>query len=147
MLTTTSGYALRSMVVLAELGESEAVSSQRIARGSGVPRKYLSKILADMVCAGLLTAGRGRGGGFRLAKRSERIRLFEVVAPFEPVSDQPMCPLGKLAWTDAAPCGAHQRWKAVQLAYDRFLRETTIADVAAHGSIRCRESSIRKKER
>lgn len=134
MLTTTSEYALRAMVVVAELGEHESVSSRRVARESGVPGKYLSKIMAVLARSGLLVAERGRGGGFRLGKPAGRVRLCEVVAPFEPISPGWGCPLGRMACTDAAPCGAHEKWKAVRVAYDRFLRGTTLAELGMrHG--------------
>lgn len=129
MLTTTSEYALRAMVVVTERSASVSVSSTRVARESGVPGKYLSKILAVLVRAGLLNAERGRGGGFRLAKPAGEIRLCEVVAPFEPISPGWGCPLGRMACTDTAPCAAHEKWKAVRVAYDRFLRGTTLAEL------------------
>jgi len=129
MLTTTSEYALRAMVALGG-GGADAVPSGQLARESGVPRKYLSKILSDLVRAGLLRAGRGPGGGFRLARAADAIRLFEICNPFEPAPSKPMCPLGQAVCNDTAPCGAHERWKVVRAAYDRFLLGTTLADLA-----------------
>lgn len=94
MLTATSEYALRAMVVVAREDGEVSVSSRRVSRLSGVPAKYLSKILATMVRGGLLTAERWRGGGFRLGRSAAKIRLLEVIAPFEPMNMGWGCPLG-----------------------------------------------------
>ena len=129
MLSATSEYALQAMVSLARHAGGSATPSRRIARETRIPQKYLSKILADLVRAGLLEGSRGRGGGFRMVRPAHQIRLAEVVAPFEPISSRARCPLGHMACTDLDPCGAHDRWKLVGEAYDRFLQETSVHDV------------------
>ena len=131
MLTATSEYALQAMVFLARQAANGPTPSRRIAKETCIPQKYLSKILADLVRAGLLEGSRGRGGGFRTARPLNRIRLAEVVAPFEPISSRARCPLGHMACTDLDPCGAHDRWKLVGEAYDRFLQETSVHDLVS----------------
>ena len=64
MLSVTGEYALRAMVYLARNSESWPISGPRIAEAAGVPRKYLSSILADLVRSGLLEGTRGKSGGF-----------------------------------------------------------------------------------
>ena len=131
MLTLTSEYALRAMVYLALHGDHEPVSGQQVAQQAGIPRKYLSKILGDLVRAGVLSGSRGRNGGFILTRAPQDIRLFEVLAPFEPVlGNRRPCPFGNAVCSDETPCAGHDRWKAVRDAYQGFLHETTIYDVA-----------------
>jgi Rrf2 family protein len=137
MLTLTSEYALRAMAFLARHVEDWPVSAQHIAEESSVPRKYLSKILADLVRAGLLEGSRGKSGGFRMARSAKEIHLYEVLAPFEPVlTNRRPCPFGNVVCSDDDPCAGHERWKTVREAYQRFLSETTVHDVAvkARGS-------------
>ena len=132
MLSLTSEYALRAIVVLAASADGAPISGQRIAETSGVPRKYLSKILADLVRAGVLQATRGKSGGFRFARAPRDIRLHQVLEPFEPVlTSRRPCPFGNVVCSDDAPCSGHDRWKKVRQAYQKFLLETTIQDVAA----------------
>ncbi|GFO82619.1 MAG: putative HTH-type transcriptional regulator [Methyloceanibacter sp.] len=138
MLSVTGEYALRAMVYLAENIERGRVSASRIAAIAGVPRKYLSAILADLVRAGLLDGTRGRSGGFQMKRAPRSISLAQVVAPFEPVTaKRKSCPFGNQVCSDTDPCFAHERWKAVKAAYARFLEETTLGDVAAKASGRC----------
>ena len=135
MLTLSSEYALRAMVLLARHADEWPVSAQHIAEQSGIPRKYLSKILADLARAGLLEGSRGKRGGFRMTRSPKEIRLFEVLAPFEPVlTHRRSCPFGNVVCGDDDPCAGHHRWKPVREAYQRFLSETTVHDVAVKKS-------------
>lgn len=131
MFTLTSEYALRAMIYLALQPDGKSVSGQRVAEHAGIPRKYLSKILGDLVRAGVLEGTRGRNGGFILSRTPQNIRLYEVLAPFEPVlANRRSCPFGNTVCGDEVPCAGHSRWKMVRDAYHGFLHETTIYDVA-----------------
>jgi Rrf2 family transcriptional regulator, iron-sulfur cluster assembly transcription factor len=131
LLTLTGEYALRAMVYLAQNGDGESITSRQIAEGAEIPSKYLSKVLSDLVRAGVLCAARGKTGGFTLARQPERIRLAEVLAPFEPVlgSRRP-CPFGNLVCSDEDPCAGHYGWKRVRDEFTSFLDRTTVRDVA-----------------
>ena len=131
MLTLTSEYALRAMIYLARQPNGQPVSGQRVADQAGIPRKYLSKILGDLVRVGVLEGSRGRHGGFKLSRAPQTIHLQEVLAPFEPaLANRRPCPFGNVVCSDEVPCAGHDRWKAVRETYQAFLRETTIYDVA-----------------
>lgn len=131
MVTLTSEYALRALIYLAQNADAWPVSGTRIASETGISRKYLSKILADLVRAGVLEASPGKGGGFRFSRSPKQIHLYEVVAPFEPVlSNRRPCPFSIEVCNDEQPCQGHERWKRVRDAYAEFLHGTSIYDVA-----------------
>jgi Rrf2 family protein len=131
MISLTGEYALRAMVFLARHRDEWPIAGPRIASEAGIPRKYLSAILADLVRAGLLEGTRGKSGGFRMTRSAKEIRLAEVVHPFEPVNfNRQSCPFGNAVCSDADPCGAHERWKGLKAALDEFLAETTLQNVA-----------------
>jgi Rrf2 family iron-sulfur cluster assembly transcriptional regulator len=109
-----------------------AVSMQGKVR---VPANYRSKILNQLTRIGLLESTRGRTGGFRLARSAAKIRLSEVIAPFEPVAPAVACLLGQARCSDTRPCGAHHQWRELAQARDAFLRGTTIADVASSAAV------------
>jgi Rrf2 family protein len=120
------------MVFLARHPDAWPIAGPRIAEAAGVPRKYLSAILADLVRAGLLEGTRGKSGGFQITRPAASVSLSQVVAPFEPVqANRKTCPFGNQICSDHDPCSAHERWKAVNQAFTRFLQETTLQDVAA----------------
>jgi len=135
MLSITGEYALRAMVYLARNADACPIPGPRIAEAAGVPGKYLSAILADLVRAGLLEGTRGKSGGFQMTRRPKGVSLAEVVAPFEPINaNRKSCPFGNRICSDVDPCSAHERWKEVNAAFTRFLEETTLQDVAAKAS-------------
>jgi len=134
MISLTGEYALRAMIFLARRRDEWPIPGPRIAREAGIPPKYLSAILADLVRAGFLEGLRGKSGGFRMTRPAKRVSLTEVIRLFEPVSSQRRaCPFGNTICSDADPCGAHERWKGVKAALDGFLEETTLEDVASQG--------------
>jgi len=129
MFSMTSEYALRAMIHLARHESDWPLPGRVIAEQCGIPAKYLSKILGDLVRAGVLTATRGLGGGFRMVSDPRRTTLFEILQPFETFT-QRRCPFGNKECSDADPCMAHDQWKTVLEAQLRFLQQTSVSDVA-----------------
>ena len=131
MFTLSGEYALRAMIYLAQHADDHPVSGKSVAKDAGIPEQYLSKVLGDLVRAGVLEGSRGRHGGFKLSRAPQTIHLQEVLAPFEPtLTNRRQCPFGNAACSDEFPCAGHDRWKTVREAYKGFLCETTIYDVA-----------------
>ncbi len=131
MLNLTGQYALQALIIVANEARDELVSGPRIADRTGIPRKYLSTILRELVRHRVLHSTRGKGGGFRLARPPDQILLLDALRPFEPMlSAQRPCPFGYTTCSDKDPCSGHDRWKKVREAYDGFLNSTTLQDVA-----------------
>jgi Rrf2 family iron-sulfur cluster assembly transcriptional regulator len=133
MLSMTAQYALRAFVYLAARGEKRSVLAKEIASRTGVPSHYLSRILRDAVRAGLLESARGVGGGFRLARPAAKIRLYDVLAPFDDVLDRSRCPFGQPRCNDDHPCGFHRYWKPIATAYHNMLENITLDRVDEKG--------------
>ena len=129
MLSRTSQYALRALIYLTQHEDEWPIPGTRIAREAGVPAKYLSKVLGDLVRSRVLDASPGRTGGFRLRRAPERTFLIEVLTPFEHF-DRRECPFGNHTCSDARPCTAHHDWKKVVIAQKSFLSNTSLRDVA-----------------
>ncbi len=130
VLSQTSEYALRIMAYLAQQPADTLVPAVSMQGKVRVPANYRGKILNQLTRAGLLESTRGRAGGFRLARPASRIRLAEVIAPFEPVAQTNVCLLGQTRCSEARPCAAHKKWRELGALRDEFLRGTTVADVA-----------------
>ena len=128
MLSHTAEYALRSVLFLADRDGAPA-SVEEIAEALGVPRNYLSKTLHRLAREGILHSTRGKGGGFRLGKDPEKLTLLRIVEPFDRMSGERRCLLGRPLCSDRNPCPAHNRWKAVSEQMARFFRETTVSDL------------------
>ena len=109
------------------------VGAGAIAREIGAPGNYLGKLLRPLTREGLVRSQKGKGGGFRLARPAAEITLFDVVEPIEHASRWEGCFLGRKKCSGSAPCALHDRWKELRNAYLRFLKSTTVADVAREG--------------
>ena len=126
MLSQTVEYALRAMVVLA--GSAQARTAAQVAQKSKVPVEYLFKVLQALTRAGLVTAHRGKRGGFSLARPPALINLLDVVSAIDPIRRVNECPLGLRAH-ERELCPLHRKLDdAARLVEDAF-RTTCLADL------------------
>lgn len=137
MLLSKSGeYALRALIRLAEAREGPPLRTVEIARDIGVPRNYLSKLMHQLTQAGLLESTRGPRGGFRLVVPPETLTLAAALEPIEAELIERRCLLGRPSCSDADPCHAHERWRALADHVESFLATTTIADLMSSDAVR-----------
>lgn len=129
MLSKTSEYALRAVLLLARQPRDELVRASDLADGLAVPANYLSKILHALSRAGVLVSERGRHGGFRLARPADRTSLADVIGQFDDVAPQNLCLLGRSRCNDDQPCAAHGRWREVFGPVTDFFRDTMVAEL------------------
>jgi Rrf2 family transcriptional regulator, iron-sulfur cluster assembly transcription factor len=129
MLSRTAIHALRAMTILAELPEGHYAGAADIAERIGAPPNYLGKLLKTLADAALVESQKGKGGGFRLARSSEQVTIYDVVEPIDHVSRWGGCFLGRSRCSDKAPCAIHARWGAIRDQYLKFLRDTRLADL------------------
>lgn len=132
MLSRTGQYALRAMIFLARHVEDWPIPAPRVAAQTRIPHRYLSKIMGDLVRAGVLESARGVGGGFRITRPPDRVSLFDVLIPFEGdlSNGGRACPFASQRCSDRNPCLGHEGWKKVRGALEQFLRETSLHEVA-----------------
>lgn len=82
-LTSFTDYSLRVLVLLRLRGD-ERVTTAEAAEIHGLSHAHLAKVVASLAEAGFVESTRGRGGGLRLAKPPEEIRIGDVVRALEP---------------------------------------------------------------
>jgi Rrf2 family iron-sulfur cluster assembly transcriptional regulator len=135
ILSQTAVYALRATLCLGESTSVGPVRVDDIAERLDVPRNYLSKILHVLAKGGVLTSTRGPGGGFRLARHAEDLKLSEIVGHFDDLPGESGCLLGRDECSDDDPCAAHDHWKDVSGSVRRFFTETSLADLLRDRSL------------
>jgi Rrf2 family protein len=132
ILSASASHALRAVASLAGSASGDVTLGRDLARRIGTPGGYLSKVLASLARSGILVATRGVKGGYRLARPADRIRLIEVVLPFEGRRALPGCLLRPdRPCRTTRPCSAHALWRGVNKTYTDFLEKTTVADIQA----------------
>jgi Rrf2 family transcriptional regulator, cysteine metabolism repressor len=78
-ITSKSPYAVRALVELHRIGDSEPVPIAELARRGGIPVQFLEQLFATLRRAGLLRSQRGVKGGYSLAKPAAQVTVLEVV--------------------------------------------------------------------
>ena len=100
MLTMKGKYGLKAMLHLARVPDEEHALSAEIAEANRISKKFLDAILNELRTAGLVHARKGRGGGYRLARRAESITAGQVLR----VLDGPIAPLHCASRSAYQPC-------------------------------------------
>jgi Rrf2 family protein len=131
-------WGLHCCVVLAVLPDGAALSTGRLAEFHGVPIAYLAKHLQSMSRAGILVAGTGPRGGYRLARPPADISVLDVLEALD--GDEPafQCLEIRRRGPTAVPareyrtmCGIHRVMVDADAAWRAELAHASIADLAA----------------
>jgi Rrf2 family transcriptional regulator, nitric oxide-sensitive transcriptional repressor len=102
MLPKTTEYALRAAVWLGRTPR-QAASADQLAEAIQVPRRYLHKVLQDLVRAGLVRSQPGPGGGYALQGQPEEITILDVINAVGSIARIDACPLGLKSHTTLCP--------------------------------------------
>ncbi len=102
MLSKTADYALRAVACLAR-ATGKAERADALAEQTKVPRRYLNKVLKDLVEAELIQSWPGPGGGYSLARPADEITILDVVNAVGPLERIRHCPLGLPSHTQLCP--------------------------------------------
>ncbi len=129
VLSHTAEYSLKAVLYMAEHAAECPIRASTTADALGISRDYLSKIMHQLVRAGVLSSARGKRGGFGLAVPPTEVTLLSVVGQFDQIKASGSCLLGRPECSDSSACSAHERWKAASEPLLSFFRETTVADL------------------
>ncbi len=134
-ISKTEEYGLRLVVDLAVHGGQ--LSIHELAEREGLPDATVAKVVARLRSAGVVTASRGRNGGYALAEPPETTSLATVLAAFDDaVYDTSFCermaPEGQCcAHVDG--CGLRPVWRSLTDLIGNFLEGISVADVVRDG--------------
>ncbi len=126
----TVEYALRALAVLAR-DEGAALSATELAERTSVPAPYLSKVMRRLVLAGIVTARRGHGGGFTLARRPEEVPIERVLVALDLATNDGHCAFGWSRCDEARPCPLHPLWGDLRARLAEWSQDHTLADALA----------------
>lgn len=124
MLSQTAEYALRAIVWIADHPDQPQTAGT-IAAAMQVPRTYLSKVMRQLVEHEVVTAQRGKSGGFTLARPLKAISVLDVVNAVDPVQRIHTCPL-HLERHKEKLCPLHRKLDAAAAALEKDFRCTSL---------------------
>jgi Rrf2 family nitric oxide-sensitive transcriptional repressor len=130
-LTRYSDYSLRVLIYLA-LDPERLVTIEDIARSYDISKAHLMKVVHQLGLRGYVETVRGRGGGLRLARRAEEIRVGEVVRSTEENMDLVECfDAASSQCAIETACGLRSVLHEALAAFLAVLDRYTIADLVA----------------
>lgn len=132
-ITKAQDQAMRLAMGLAQAGGQRTLAE--LAAAEGLPEPTVAKLLARLRRGGVVSAVRGRNGGYELARAPERISAAEVLRC---VGAEPMrlgcSPAGRTAAGDCPrhrDCGLRPVWRHLQRRITHVMESTTLSDLLA----------------
>jgi len=105
MISKTAEYALRAVACLAER-VGQPASADCLAEKTKVPRRYLHRVLQDLVAVKLVRSRSGPGGGYELNREPGKVTILDVINAVSPLERIRECPLGLKSHTTLCPLHA-----------------------------------------
>lgn len=125
-------YALRALIYLSARGSEEAASVSEIASHERIPRKFLEKIIQDLIRKGLVRSRRGPRGGYVLARPAGEVSFKDVIEAVDGPVNLNACLGDRAECVLLGRCGMMQVWREGQRQVMELFQRTTMADVIQH---------------
>jgi Rrf2 family protein len=124
----TTEYALRILSYMS-LGEADLYSADHLFTKLQIPKKYLQRMLTDLVRGGFIISVRGRNGGFTFARNINTIFLADIINFTEGVDWAPKCIFGFKECALENPCAIHNLWTDNHIAQANMLKTTSLGNL------------------
>lgn len=140
-LSTKGRYAMIALTDLAarSRAETQLVSLSEVADRQEISLAYLEQLFVKLRRADIVESVRGPGGGYRLARPSEQIRVAEILAAV----DETMDALARGAGASGATLGTAEQqltdkfWEQLSANVYVLLHQTRLSDIVANQLAPC----------
>ena len=138
-LSTKGRYAMVALTDLALANPGQLVTLSEISTKQSISLTYLEQLFVKLRKAGLVDSVRGPGGGYRLAKSPDAIRVSEILEAV----DETVSALHQGAGATGATSGTRAQsmtnrlWESLSAHVYVFLHQTRLSDVAHNGLPPC----------
>tara|TARA_R110002111_G_scaffold262613_1_gene339531 strand:+ start:147050 stop:147427 length:378 start_codon:yes stop_codon:yes gene_type:complete len=94
-------------------------SADFLAEKTKVPRRYLTRVLQDLVAAGIVNSRSGPKGGYELVRDTAELTILDIVNAIAPLERITACPLGLKSHTSLCPLHAEldRAYEATEAAF------------------------------
>jgi len=129
--STRTTYGLRAMIRLAGYKGKKPLPLPSIAKAENISLGYLERLFSDLKKGGLVKAGKGVKGGYRLARSANKITVFDIVKVMEGKMSLFHCLAedGRVYCNVGCRCGAALVLAKVQGALKRTLKGIKLSDL------------------
>ncbi len=138
-LSTKGRYAMVALADLADQPAEALISLAEISRRQDISLPYLEQLFVKLRRAGLVDSVRGPGGGYKLARAPEAIRISEILEAV----DETVSALHEGAGATGAHSGSRAQsmtnrlWENLSANVYVFLHQTRLSDVVKNGLMPC----------
>lgn len=134
MLSKKTKYAIHALTYLAGKDREERTLISEISAQANIPKKFLEAILLDLKKSGYLSSKIGKGGGYRLIKPTEEIRMADLIRMFNgPIALLPCVSLNYYESCDECKteegCGLNKMMIQVRDEMLKILEHKSLADL------------------
>ena len=121
-----------AMVDLACNGEARPVCLAEIAERQEISLPYLEQLFVKLRKGGLVKSVRGPGGGYRLARQPDSVRISDIIAAVDEPIRATRCEMGSPTGcqSDKSRCVTHDLWEELGNQIYLYLRSISLGDVA-----------------
>ena len=131
-LSTKGRYAIIALVDLAIAKGDDLTSLGEISQRQDISLPYLEQLFVRLRRAGLVDSVRGPGGGYRLARAAETIRIAEILEAVDETVSAMHIGAGASGGISGsrAQTLSNRLWESLSAHVYVFLHNHTLADVA-----------------
>ena len=132
-LSNSSQYAIRILAYMADQKDSGLMNATELAATLYIPYKFLTKIMTELVKAGLVISIRGREGGYKFKKKTSEIMVSDILDVFNDSVKDEQCVLGIGFCNGICKCALHDQWMEPKHLLQKMFRESSLEDIAGRG--------------
>ncbi|MDE3080891.1 MAG: Rrf2 family transcriptional regulator [Paracoccaceae bacterium] len=133
-LSTKGRYAMVALADLALAGAEDRVTLAEIAKRQDISLAYLEQLFVKLRRANLVESVRGPGGGYKLARSADAIRVSEILEAV----DETVSAMHQGAGASGGSSGSRAQsltnrlWESLSANVYVFLHQTRLSDVIAN---------------
>lgn len=130
MVSSKGRYALRVMIDLAQNNTGELIPLKEVAGRQNISMKYLEMIVGLLHKGDLLISGRGKKGGYRLAKEPSQYTIGSILK----LTEKTLAPVnclenGTVNCEKAGYCITLPMWQKLDGIIDEYLESVSLEDL------------------
>jgi Rrf2 family protein len=118
---------------MADQKDSKLMNATELAEILYIPYKFLTKIMTELVKAGLVVSIRGREGGYKFKKKTSEIMVSDILDIFNDSVKDEQCVLGIGFCNGMCKCALHDQWMEPKHLLQKMFRESSLEDIAGRG--------------
>lgn len=126
-LSKAAEYAILFLADLAKKEADKPVNLRQITKKTGLPYKFLSRIVLDLKKTKIIKSKEGVGGGYSLARKPKDISLIEIIEAVEGKKGLVSCIHGKCFMEKS--CLHKKVWQRLQLNLEKELKKIRLTDL------------------